>query len=160
MVRLPQRHDEEIPEFVIPDEGWTPARFLRYDDPKTSQYKNRDGEYPMQIPLIYKITSGEFEGVEVRAYRNLDLNALDKNSIYHDLLSLDPESEPEGDEDLDDYIGRRNEIKIVHRTSKKNPDKTYANVGEVRAARKKAKPAGKAKSKADEGTWEEDEDAA
>lgn len=164
MATLPKRHDEEVNTFAVPDEGTHQARFMRYDDPLPSQYKNRDGEYPLRIKLVYKITQGEFEGEEVSCFCDFDLNALNKNSIYHHLTALDPDAELTGDEDLDDYIGKRCTIKLVHKASKKNPDRVFANIVEVSPAKRKPKPAAEAKPKpkpADD-TWDEesDEDAA
>src|SRR4051794_39898344 len=137
-MRLGQRRDEAPPEYKVPPEDFYVARFRKYDDPVPSAFANRDtGEYEDRIRLVFAIDDPDAEqdvqGAEVSMYCDVEVNAFRKQSIYHVLLALDPEHEPEGGEDLDDYKGKKVRIEVVHKTK---GDKTYANIGAIKPARR------------------------
>lgn len=140
-MKLPKRHDEEPPEYpLLPEEVYV-AELAEYSQPKESAYVDkRTGKYPMQIRLVFAVKDPEVEdkwqGEKAGAYFDLEMNSLLQKSIYHPLYALDPKNEPEGGEDLDEYLGKKCRISVKH---KKNGDKTYANVDKVMPLRRRAK---------------------
>lgn len=139
---LPKRADVEPPAFVVPDEEIYEAKFLDYDDPKPSNFINKStGEYPLQVRLKFEIQDGgEFDGTEVSYYVDFEMNALNKRSIYHVLQALDPEFDSEGGDSLDDYLGKKCRIEIMHKpgvSTKTGLPVTYAKIRTIRPLRKK-----------------------
>lgn len=132
MVRLGKRRDEAPPEYEVPPEDMYVAEFVEYDDPVQSTFKNRDGEYPERIRLVWAVRDDEadekYQGARVSGWYDLEVNALNPKSVYHPLLAMDPDNEPEGGEDLDEYKAAKCRVVVKHTTK---GDKTYANVDKV-----------------------------
>lgn len=131
-MKLGKRRDEAPPEYEVPPEEVYVAEFADYDDPVQSSFKNRDGEYPMRIRLVFAISDDDadekYQGAKCSMYCDVEVNALNPKSIYHPLLALDPENEPQGGEDLDEFKALKCRISVKHTTK---GDKTYANIDKV-----------------------------
>lgn len=147
-MRLGKRYDQKPPEYAVPPEDFYVLEFSEYDDPVASTFKNRDGEYPMRIRLVFVIndpdTDDKYQGAKVSLYCDAEVNALNEKSIYHPMLALDPENEPQGGEDLDEYKGMKCKGVIKHTVK---GDKTYANVASVKAMRRRKAPTDDAPTK-------------
>lgn len=155
-MKLGQRRDESPPEYPVPPEEVYELEFVKYDDPVDSAYiDRRTGDYPKRIRLVFAIRDDDadkkYQGAEVSMWCDLEVNALLNKSIYHPLLALDPENEPEGGEDLDEFKAMRCRGLIKHTVK---GDKTYANVEKVMPLKKRRRkaddeePAGKPRKSA------------
>lgn len=135
---LPNRHDQEPPAYPpLPEEVYV-AVFVEHGEPKHSDYLDRrTGEYPLQIRLVFAVHDPDVDeawlGEKAGAWFDYEMNALKRKSIYHPLLALDPDHEPQGGEDLATYLGKRCRIAVKH---VKKGDRTFANVDRVMPYRK------------------------
>jgi hypothetical protein len=143
--QLPRRNDAEPAPYRLPDKDFYTLEFVKYDEPTLSAYLDKaTGDYPWRIRLVFAVRDDDdFAGVEVSKWVDVEVNSLDKGSIYHVLAALDPDNEPQGGEPLDDYLGKTCKGEIVHVTkpSKVNPGQmlTYANVTGLKPLKRRRK---------------------
>lgn len=159
---LPKRLDREAPAFVLADEDWYTARFLNYDNPVPSTFKNKQtDEYPLRINLKFEISDEEsdFNGVEVSGFFDFEMNSLNKGSIYNVIAALDPENEPDDDSTLDEHLNRKCRVEVKHSAPKMKNGRevVYANVMSVKPFKKKKPAAAPAETKPANPFTEDDE---
>jgi len=140
---------------MLADEGFYVMTLDDWDEPVRSSFADKEtGEFPWRVNLKFKIVADvsgddEFEGANCGKFVDVDLNPNAKQSIWHVLLALDPSEQPEPDQSVELYRGKKLIGEVTHtvKPDKKNPGKTvtYANVGSVKPF-KKAKAAKAAKN--------------
>jgi hypothetical protein len=136
--------DKPKSTFRLPDEGFYVMTLDDWEEPVRSAYIDKEtGEYPWRVNLKFKIVADvtgddEFEGETVGGFYGIDLNPNVKDSIWHVLVALDPTEEPQAGGAIEVYRGKKLIGEVKH---KAKGDKTYANVGAIKAFKKPKKHA-------------------
>lgn len=138
-MKLGKRHDESPPTPEVPPEDFYVFEFVDYGEPQPSKFKDeRTGEYPMRIRLVFALrdpdVEDKFQGAKASAHFDVEMNALNKKSVYHPLLALDPENDPQGGEDLDEYKGTKCRGALKHR---KSGEETYCDIADIKPLRRR-----------------------
>lgn len=140
---------ETVPgDYQVPDEDFYVATLDDWDEPIRSSFLDKEtGEYPWRINLKFKIVADlagdlAFADATCSKYVDLDLNPHAKGSIWAVLTALDPTTDPEPNQEIEPYRGKKCIVEVVHKKkpSRDDPTKinTFANVGVVKPMKKKA----------------------
>lgn len=131
--------EEPVSQFILAPAETFILTLDDWGDPVDSKYVHGD-EVQKRVNLRFKVDSDpkggdpvddddrSVKGAEAAMWVNLNLNPNDKQSIWHVLVALDPDTEPKPGGSIEPYRGKKMKGTIVHSKGKKDPTKTFADV--------------------------------
>lgn len=158
MTVLPSRNQSKG-DFQIPDEGVYTAEFTAYGEAQVSQFDANK----QRIELTFTIVDDDdFDGVEVKQWFGLTMH--EQSHLYPVVKALlGEEVDPDDEIDLEDLIGKRCQIAVVHKTKPRKDgsgEATFANIDSATPLRRKKKTAAAPPPDEDDGAELFDTDAA